>query len=68
MSRPTAAVTMRRIRAWVRRMCRVLSGAQDWLIAFDPQYPGYAQYHAAYAQAITSAAAVVGTANGVTAP
>lgn len=36
--------------------------AQDWLIAFDPQYPGYAQYHAAYAQAIDSAAAVVGTA------
>lgn len=42
--------------------------AQDWLIAFDPQYPGYAQYHAAYAQAIDSAAAVVGTANGVSAP
>jgi hypothetical protein len=36
--------------------------AQDWLIAFDPQYPGYAPYHAAYAQAIASAAAVVGTA------
>jgi hypothetical protein len=36
--------------------------AQDWLIAFDPQYPGYTQYHAAYAQAIASAAAVVGTA------
>lgn len=36
--------------------------AQDWLIAFDPQYPGYTQYHAAYAQAIDSAAAVVGTA------
>jgi hypothetical protein len=40
--------------------------AQDWLIAFDPQYPNYAQYHAAYAQAIASAAAVVGTAKGVT--
>ncbi|HYS30479.1 MAG TPA: hypothetical protein VEQ12_13405 [Candidatus Limnocylindria bacterium] len=42
--------------------------AQDWLIAFEPQHPGYAQYHAAYAQAIDSAAAVVGTANGVSAP
>jgi hypothetical protein len=40
--------------------------AQDWLIAFNPQYPGYAQYHAAYAQAIASAAAVVGTAMGGT--
>jgi hypothetical protein len=40
--------------------------AQDWLIAFDPQYPNYAQYHADYAQAIASAAAVVGTAKGVT--
>jgi len=40
--------------------------AQDWLIAFDPQYPGYAAYHAAYAKAIASAAAVVGTAMGVT--
>jgi hypothetical protein len=35
---------------------------QDWLIAFDPQYPGYAAYHAAYGQAIASAAAAVGTA------
>jgi hypothetical protein len=35
---------------------------QDWLIAFDPQYPGYTEYHAAYAQAIALAAAVVGTA------
>ncbi len=40
--------------------------AQDWLIAFDPQYPDYAQYHAGYAQAIDSAAAVVGTATGGT--
>ena len=36
--------------------------AQDWLIAFDPQYPDYAQDHGTYAQAIASAAAVVGTA------
>ena len=40
--------------------------AQDWLIAFDPRYPDYAQYHAAYARAIASAAAVVGTATSVT--
>jgi hypothetical protein len=36
--------------------------AQDWLIAFDPQYPGYAQYHATYAQALAAAAAVLGVA------
>lgn len=36
--------------------------AQDWLIAFDPQFPGYAQYHAAYAEALDAAAAVVGSA------
>ena len=29
---------------------------QDWLLAFDPAYPGYAQYGAAYAQVLTQAA------------
>jgi len=38
--------------------------AQDWLLAFDPSYPGYAQYHAAYVQALGSAAGIVGTAGG----
>jgi hypothetical protein len=39
--------------------------AQDWLLAFDPDVPGYAQYHAAYAQGLAKAAAIVGTAGGV---
>jgi hypothetical protein len=39
---------------------------QDWLTAFDPEYPGYTEYHADYAQAIASAAAVVGTARSAT--
>lgn len=29
---------------------------EDWLLAFDPAYPGYSQYGAAYAQALTQAA------------
>lgn len=29
---------------------------QDWLLAFDPSYPGYSQYGAAYAQVLTQAA------------
>ena len=29
---------------------------QDWLLAYDPNYPGNAQYGAAYANAIRSAA------------
>jgi hypothetical protein len=29
---------------------------RDWLLAFDPAYPGYAQYGAAYAQALKEAA------------
>jgi hypothetical protein len=29
---------------------------QDWLLAFDPAYPGYSQYGSAYAQALTQAA------------
>jgi hypothetical protein len=29
---------------------------QDWLLAFDPAYPGYSQYGAAYAQVMTQAA------------
>lgn len=41
--------------------------AQDWLLAFDPSYPGYDQYHAVYVQALGSAANIVGTAGG-TAP
>ncbi|MCI4373516.1 MAG: hypothetical protein L3K02_07745 [Thermoplasmata archaeon] len=32
----------------------------DWLVAFDPNYPGYVLYHAAYAQALTQTAEVVG--------
>jgi hypothetical protein len=32
----------------------------DWLIAFDPGYPGYATWHVAYANALESAAGVVG--------
>jgi hypothetical protein len=32
----------------------------DWLIAFDPNYPGYSLYHTAYAQALTQTAYVVG--------
>lgn len=28
----------------------------DWLIAFDPNYPQYAQYHTAYLQALMTAA------------
>jgi hypothetical protein len=33
----------------------------DWLTAFDPNYPLYAQYHVAYAQVLTQVADVVGT-------
>jgi len=29
----------------------------DWLMALDPQYPGYAQYHALYLKALVTAAA-----------
>ncbi|HTS36538.1 MAG TPA: putative Ig domain-containing protein [Candidatus Solibacter sp.] len=29
---------------------------QDWLLAFDPSYPGYSQYGAAYAKVLTDAA------------
>ena len=29
---------------------------QDWLLAFDPSYPGYSQYGASYAQVLTTAA------------
>lgn len=36
----------------------------DWLTAFDPNYPAYASYHTAYASALTQAAAVVGTDGG----
>jgi hypothetical protein len=39
--------------------------AQDWLLAFDPSYQGYAEYHAAMARALAATATVVGTANGV---
>lgn len=42
--------------------------AQDWLLAFDPSFPGYDQYHAAYVQALGSAADIVGTAAGATPP
>ena len=35
---------------------------EDWELAFDPSYPGYATYHAAYSQAIDAAAAIVGVA------
>jgi hypothetical protein len=37
--------------------------ADDCLIAFDPDWPGYAAYHSAYAGAILSTAAAVGTAS-----
>lgn len=33
----------------------------DWLLAFDPAYPGYAQYHTAYAAALNQAAVLLGT-------
>ncbi|MGP0030361.1 MAG: hypothetical protein ACLPVF_07625 [Acidimicrobiales bacterium] len=39
--------------------------AQDWLLAFDPSYQGYARYHVETARALAAAAAIVGTANGV---
>jgi hypothetical protein len=39
--------------------------AQDWLLAFDPAYQGYAKYHVATARALAAAATVVGTAGGV---
>jgi len=32
---------------------------QDWLLALDPQYPGYAKYHAEYVKALTIAASTV---------
>jgi hypothetical protein len=32
----------------------------DWLIAFDPNYPQYAQYHGAYQQALQNAAGAPG--------
>lgn len=38
--------------------------AQDWLLAFDPSYTGFDQYHVAYVQALGSAAQAVGTAGG----
>jgi hypothetical protein len=38
--------------------------ADDCLIAFDPDWPGYGTYHATYAGAILSTAAAVGTASG----
>jgi hypothetical protein len=37
--------------------------ADDCLIAFDPEWPGYAAYHSVYAGAILSTAAAVGTAS-----
>ncbi|MCI4372533.1 MAG: hypothetical protein L3K02_02660, partial [Thermoplasmata archaeon] len=33
---------------------------QDWLTAFDPNYPAYGAYHVGYAAAITQVASVVG--------
>ncbi len=33
---------------------------QDWLIAYDPEDPNYAQYHAEYQKALESAAKIVG--------
>ena len=35
---------------------------QEWLVANDPSFPGYSQYHEAYARALAAAAAVVGGA------
>ena len=35
---------------------------EDWELAFDPSYIGYATYHTAYSQAIDAAAAIVGVA------
>lgn len=32
----------------------------DWLIAYDPGYPGYAQYHVAYQQALAAVVAAFG--------
>jgi hypothetical protein len=29
---------------------------QDWLVAFDPSYPGNSEYGAAYAKVLTQAA------------
>ncbi len=33
---------------------------QEWLIADDPSFPGYTQYHAAYSEALDQMASVVG--------
>ncbi len=38
--------------------------AQDWLMAFDPSFPGYLEYHTKTAQALASAASIVGTSRG----
>jgi len=32
---------------------------QDWLLALDPQYPGYGEYHEAYLTALTAAASAL---------
>jgi len=37
---------------------------EDWLTAFDPNYPAYAEYHVAYAEALTQLASVVGMGGG----
>ncbi|MCI4364713.1 MAG: hypothetical protein L3K10_01420 [Thermoplasmata archaeon] len=37
---------------------------EDWLTAFDPNYPAYPMYHSAYAQALAQTALVVGTSAG----
>jgi hypothetical protein len=38
--------------------------AEDWLMAFDPTFPGYSEYHTKTAQALDSAASIVGTSGG----
>jgi len=37
---------------------------QDLLMAFDPAWPGYSEYHRAYAEALASTASIVGTFEG----
>lgn len=37
---------------------------EEWLVADDPTWPSYGQYHAAYSQALAQAASVVGGTGG----
>lgn len=41
---------------------------EEWLVADDPSFPGYAQAHAAYHTALTQAAAAVNTGSAASTP